>query len=74
MDSDGRYVVSLPWIQGHPPYPRRNPAKRRAVIKENSTTRIRPVLTDQLEKNLPSISDCLEKGPNTVELISSHHE
>ncbi|GFS35358.1 hypothetical protein TNIN_345661 [Trichonephila inaurata madagascariensis] len=22
MDSDGKYVVSLPWIQGHPPLPR----------------------------------------------------
>ncbi|GFS30858.1 uncharacterized protein TNIN_394991, partial [Trichonephila inaurata madagascariensis] len=30
MDSDGRYVVSLPWIQGHPPLPTcRNLAERR---------------------------------------------
>ncbi|GFY70861.1 uncharacterized protein TNIN_269141, partial [Trichonephila inaurata madagascariensis] len=30
MDSDGRYVVSLPWIQGHPRLPTcRNLAERR---------------------------------------------
>ncbi|GFY71927.1 integrase_H2C2 domain-containing protein [Trichonephila inaurata madagascariensis] len=34
MDSDGRYVVSLPWIQGHPPLPTcRNLAERRCGVK-----------------------------------------
>ncbi|GFY48717.1 integrase catalytic domain-containing protein [Trichonephila inaurata madagascariensis] len=42
----------------------------RAVIKENSTTRVRPVFDGSArEKNSPSINDCLEKRQNTVELI-----
>ncbi|XP_035224173.1 uncharacterized protein LOC118196815 [Stegodyphus dumicola] len=114
LDADRRYVVSLPWIQGHPPLPTcKNVAERRlkgcinslkrsgnleayeevfkewlqedvnssyeerehyfpyrAVMKENSTTRLRPVFDGSArEKNSPSINDCLEKGPYTVELI-----
>ncbi|XP_035216538.1 uncharacterized protein LOC118189930 [Stegodyphus dumicola] len=119
LDVDGRYVVSLPWIQGHPPLPTcKNVAERRlkgcveslkrngnleayeelfrewlqegvieevkdsckeesehflphrAVVKENSTKRVRPVFDGSArEKNSPSINDCMEKGPNTVELI-----
>ncbi|XP_035217115.1 uncharacterized protein LOC118190505 [Stegodyphus dumicola] len=119
LDVDGRYVVSLPWIQGHPPLTTcKNVSERRlkgcveslkrngnleayeevfreylqegvieevknsckeesehflphrAVVKENSTTRVRAVFDGSaIEKNSPSIKDCLEKGPNTVELI-----
>ncbi|XP_042906732.2 uncharacterized protein [Parasteatoda tepidariorum] len=44
----------------------------RAVIKENSTTKIRPVFDGSTKiKNFPSINNCLEKGPNLVELIPS---
>ena len=118
---DGRYKVSLPWIQGHPPLPSgKHLAERRllscvkslektgkldaynsvftdwkqegiieiinhvndnesehflphrAVIKEHSTTQVRPVFDGSArEKESPSINDCLEKGPNLVELIPS---
>ncbi|GBM14500.1 hypothetical protein AVEN_145157-1 [Araneus ventricosus] len=42
------------------------------VVKENSTTRIRPVF-DALakQKGSPSLNDCLEKGLNLIELIPS---
>ncbi|GBN97198.1 hypothetical protein AVEN_47318-1 [Araneus ventricosus] len=44
----------------------------RAVIKENSTTKIRPVLdASAKQKNGSSLNSCLEKGPNLVELIPS---
>lgn len=44
----------------------------RAVFKENSTTKIRPVFDGSCKiKGFPSINDCLEKGPNLVELIPS---
>ncbi|GBM04185.1 hypothetical protein AVEN_242418-1, partial [Araneus ventricosus] len=40
------------------------------VFKENSTTKVRPVFDGSAkERNTPSINDCLEKGPNLVELI-----
>ncbi|GFV58041.1 uncharacterized protein TNCV_538541 [Trichonephila clavipes] len=118
-DADGRYVVSLPWIQGHPFLSNcRNLAERRLkncvrslersknlgkyeavfhswqnediieevqnvadkknehylphhpVYKDNSTTKIRPVFDGSAkEKNSSSINECLEKGPNMVELI-----
>ncbi|GBM44036.1 hypothetical protein AVEN_124292-1 [Araneus ventricosus] len=42
------------------------------VFKENSTTKVRPVFDGSAkERNTPSINDCLEKGPNLVELIPS---
>ncbi|XP_055942028.1 uncharacterized protein LOC129972072 [Argiope bruennichi] len=42
------------------------------VFKENSTTKVRPVFDGSAkEKNTPSINDCLEKGPNLIELIPS---
>lgn len=43
------------------------------VIKEgNSTTRIRPVFDASAhEIRKPSLNDCLERGPNTIELIPS---
>ncbi|GBO42554.1 hypothetical protein AVEN_160203-1, partial [Araneus ventricosus] len=42
------------------------------VFKENSTTKVRPVFDGSAkERNTPSINDCLEKGPNMVELIPS---
>ncbi|GBN99637.1 hypothetical protein AVEN_179941-1 [Araneus ventricosus] len=118
-DEEGRYVVSLPWIQDHPPLSNcKNLAERRLkncvrslersenlgnyeavfhswldediieevqkdadtknehylphhpVYKNNSTTKIRPVFdASAKEKNSSSINECLEKGPNMVELI-----
>ncbi|GBN35138.1 hypothetical protein AVEN_24704-1 [Araneus ventricosus] len=47
----------------------------RAVIKENSTTRIRPVFdASAKQKNGSSLNSCLEKGPNLVKLIPSDLE
>ncbi|GBM45056.1 hypothetical protein AVEN_98899-1 [Araneus ventricosus] len=44
----------------------------RAVIKENSTTKIRPVFgASAKQKNRSSLNSCLEEGPNLVELIPS---
>lgn len=44
----------------------------RPVFKENSTTKVRPVFDGSAkEKNFPSINECLEKGPNLIELIPS---
>ncbi|XP_043474378.1 uncharacterized protein LOC122506328 [Leptopilina heterotoma] len=42
----------------------------RPVIKEHSTTEIRPVLT-LCKKGSPSLNQCLEKGANLIELIPS---
>ncbi|XP_011859761.1 PREDICTED: uncharacterized protein LOC105557188, partial [Vollenhovia emeryi] len=42
----------------------------RHVIKENSTTRIRPVFdASSRERSGPSLNQCLETGPNFIELI-----
>jgi hypothetical protein len=42
----------------------------RAVIRENSTTRIRPVFdASAKEKGTVSLNDCLEAGPNYLEMI-----
>ncbi|GFT37640.1 uncharacterized protein TNCV_67161 [Trichonephila clavipes] len=117
-DADGRYVVSLPWIQGHLFLSNcRNLAERRLkncvrslehsknlgkyeavfhswqnediieevqnvadkknehylphhpVYKDNSTTKIRPVFDGSAKEKNSSINECLEKGPNMVELI-----
>lgn len=121
-DSDGRYIVSLPWIEGHQALPdNKMIAERRlkstmktlqnkglteayedvfkqwldeqiieevkpcylnesnchylphrAVVKENSTTKIRPVFdASAKEKNSVSLNDCLSKGTNYIELIPS---
>ncbi|XP_035216171.1 uncharacterized protein LOC118189624 [Stegodyphus dumicola] len=44
----------------------------RHVVKENSTTRIRPVFdASAKQKGSPSLNDCLEKGQNLIELIPS---
>ncbi|GFQ98486.1 integrase catalytic domain-containing protein [Trichonephila clavata] len=44
----------------------------RPVFKENSTTRIRPVFdASAKERNSGSLNDCIEKGPNYLELILS---
>ncbi|XP_055932854.1 uncharacterized protein LOC129962879 [Argiope bruennichi] len=44
----------------------------RAVIKENSTTKIRPVFDASAKvKGFPSLNDCLEKGSNLIEQIPS---
>ncbi|GBM36320.1 hypothetical protein AVEN_163254-1 [Araneus ventricosus] len=44
----------------------------RHVVKENSTTRIRPVFdASAKQKGSPSLNDCLEKGLNLIELIPS---
>ncbi|XP_043469952.1 uncharacterized protein LOC122503458 [Leptopilina heterotoma] len=42
----------------------------RPVIKENSTTRVRPVYdASAKKKNSPSLNECLETGPNLIELV-----
>ncbi|GFY08070.1 integrase_H2C2 domain-containing protein [Trichonephila clavipes] len=42
----------------------------RPIFKENSTTRIRPVFdASTKERNSGSPNDCIEKGPNYLELI-----
>ncbi|GFU42294.1 integrase catalytic domain-containing protein [Trichonephila clavipes] len=42
----------------------------RPVIKENSTSKIRPVFDASARtKGSPSLHDCLEKGPNFIEVI-----
>ncbi|XP_077282543.1 uncharacterized protein LOC143908669 [Temnothorax americanus] len=42
----------------------------RHVVKENSTTRIRPVFdASSRERGGPSLNQCLETGPNFIELI-----
>ncbi|XP_044766589.1 uncharacterized protein LOC123322673 [Coccinella septempunctata] len=42
----------------------------RPVIKEGSTTAVRPVFDASARgKNSPSLNQCLEKGPNLIELI-----
>lgn len=44
----------------------------RPVIKEHSTTEIRPVFNaSSCEKDSPSFNQCLEKGSNLIELIPS---
>ncbi|GFU84405.1 integrase catalytic domain-containing protein [Trichonephila clavipes] len=44
----------------------------RPVFKENSTTKVRPCFRRVGKReNSPSINDCLEKGPNLIELIPS---
>lgn len=40
------------------------------MIKENCTNRIRPIFDGSARQKISSsINDCLEKGPNIVELI-----
>ncbi|GFQ74633.1 integrase catalytic domain-containing protein [Trichonephila clavata] len=119
-DDEGRYQVSLPWLEVHPELSdNRNIAERRLkscvrslqkrnclqecenifkewvsekiiesvepeelarekghflphqpVFKENSTTRISPVFeASAKERNSGSLNDCIEKGPNYLELI-----
>ncbi|GFQ79453.1 DUF1758 domain-containing protein [Trichonephila clavata] len=119
-DDEGRYQVSLPWLEVHPELSdNRNIAERRLkscvrslqkrnclqeyenifkewvsekiiesvepeelarekghflphrpVFKKNSTTRIRPVFdASAKERNSGSLNDCIEKGPNYLELI-----
>lgn len=44
----------------------------RAVIKESSTTPIRPVFdASAKEKNMPSLNQCLETGINLIKTIPS---
>ena len=120
IDSEGRYEVCLPWLEGHPPLPclyniaksrlqgtiaklkkselmldyngvfeewlgediieevfEDSPAMEnvyymphRPVVKEGSTTRIRPVFdASARSKDHPSLNQCLDKGPNVIELI-----
>ena len=122
VDSDGRYEVSLPWVNGRQQIPGNkdvafkrleNATKKleaigrmpdyqsvfdewvsegiiekvqeseldrqchylphRPVFKESSsTTKVRPVFDASCKvKGYPSLNDCLEKGPNLMELIPS---
>ncbi|XP_042899647.1 uncharacterized protein [Parasteatoda tepidariorum] len=120
LDVENRFVVSMPWLEDHPPLPTNydlaykrlnstvNRLKsqsiykeyeqvfnewmeegiieevkdnceenvhylpHRAVIKPNSTTKIRPVFDASAKaKGFPSLNDCLEKGENLIELIPS---
>ncbi|GFY51335.1 integrase catalytic domain-containing protein [Trichonephila inaurata madagascariensis] len=58
MDSDGRYVVSLPWIQDHPPLPTcRNLAERRLKSCINSLKK-----TGNLEAYEGVFSEWLQEG------------
>ncbi|XP_054709448.1 uncharacterized protein LOC129219153 [Uloborus diversus] len=42
----------------------------RAVFKDNSTTKVRPVFDGSAKtRNSVSINECVEKGPNLIELI-----
>jgi len=42
----------------------------RPVVKENSTTKLRPVFdTSAQEQGRPSLNQCLEKGTNLIEII-----
>jgi len=42
----------------------------RPVVKENSTTKLRPVLdASAREQGRPSLNQCLEKGTNLIEII-----
>lgn len=44
----------------------------RGVIKEGSSTPLRPVFDASAKcRDSPSLNECLEKGPNLIELISS---
>lgn len=44
----------------------------RHIVKENSTTRIRPVFdASATEKDKPPLNQCLEAGPNFIELTST---
>ena len=46
--------------------------QHRHGVKENSTTRVRPVFdASAATKNAPSLNQCLETGPNLIELIPS---
>lgn len=43
----------------------------RYIVKEGSTTRIRPVFdASAKERASPSLNECLHKGPNLIELIA----
>ncbi|UYV78538.1 hypothetical protein LAZ67_16001935 [Cordylochernes scorpioides] len=79
-DESGRYIVSLPWIAGHPPVPvnrnvqgkmlYENFLPHRPVLKDSHTTPIRPVFDASCKKKgLPSLNQCLENGDNLIELI-----
>lgn len=122
VNSEGRYEVSLPWVDGRQKIPDnkdiafkrlQNATKKltmmgkqqsyhevfdewllegiiekvppnemdrpnhylphRPVFKESSsTTKVRPVFDASCKaKGFPSLNDCLEKGPNLIELIPS---
>lgn len=44
----------------------------RGVVKEGSTTPLRPVFDASAKcKDFPSLNECLEKGPNLIELVSA---
>ncbi|GFV20613.1 integrase catalytic domain-containing protein [Trichonephila clavipes] len=65
-DSTGRFKINLPWLHGHPPLQ----GNKTAVFEDNSTTKVRPVFDGSAKtKNSVSINDCLEKGPNLIEMI-----
>lgn len=43
----------------------------RHVLKENSTTKLRPVFDGSAkDKSSPSLNECLERGPNLIEMVT----
>ncbi|XP_051157994.1 uncharacterized protein LOC127279597 [Leptopilina boulardi] len=45
----------------------------RHVLKENSTTKLRPVFDGSArDKSSPSLNECLERGPNLIEMVTSN--
>ncbi|UYV67608.1 hypothetical protein LAZ67_5001360 [Cordylochernes scorpioides] len=73
-DESGRYIVSLPWIAGHPPVPvnRRTTENRLLTTTRNVQGKM---LYENIRRKLqekggvPSLNQCLEKGDNLIELI-----
>ncbi|GBO33783.1 hypothetical protein AVEN_31648-1 [Araneus ventricosus] len=86
VNAEGRYEVALPWAYGEvfdnwlslgiieiiPPGEtgRVHYLPHRPVIKEDSTSSIRPVFNASSHAlSFPSLNECLSTGPNLIEII-----